>query len=161
MPVCLPRFARRLIVASTLAAVWMGGVSTLAQNPPDEKKDEKKNEKPKITIRATPPLSFTPAKVRVAVDLTGGDDDYEDFYCVTAEWEWGDGTRSEKTSDCEPYQAGKSEITRRYTAEHTYHFPEDYRIDFRLKRKNKTVASVRTTVKIRPGSAGPFESPGR
>jgi hypothetical protein len=157
MSVCLPRLARLLIVACALAAVGMTGVPTRAQKPEEQKKPEK----PKLTIRAAPPLSFTPAKVRAAVDLTGGDDDYEDFYCVTAEWEWGDGTRSEKTSDCEPYQAGKSEITRRYSAEHTYNFPEDYRIDFRLKRKNRTVASVRTTIKVRQGSAVPFESPGR
>jgi len=35
-------------------------------------------------------------------------------------WEWGDGTESEATQDCDPYEPGTSTIKRRYTATHEY-----------------------------------------
>ena len=54
-------------------------------------------------------------------------------------------------ADCEPYEAGKSEITRRFTIDHTFNTAGDYRVEFRLKQKNKVVAKASTDVKIRPG----------
>ena len=41
-------------------------------------------------------------------------------YCASVEWVWGDDTRSESKTDCEPYEAGRSEIKRRYTLDHIY-----------------------------------------
>ena len=35
--------------------------------------------------------------------------------------------------------------------EHTFNFSGDYRVQFRLKQKNKIVGSGSTDVKIRPG----------
>src|SRR5919106_6686282 len=82
---------------------------------------QEENKKPSLSLKATPPISFSPAKVRVVAEARGGADDYAEFYCPTIEWDWGDGTVSENTVDCEPYEAGKSEIRRRFNAEHTYH----------------------------------------
>jgi plastocyanin len=110
-----------------------------------------KKSKPTITVKATPVMAFSPAHMVVTAELRGGDDDYQDFYCATVEWDWGDDTRSQAAGDCEPYVAGKSEIKRRFTIDHTFNTAGDYRVEFRLKQKNKVVAKGATEVKIRPG----------
>jgi hypothetical protein len=110
-----------------------------------------KDRKPKISVRANPAMAISPARVVVSADINGGPDDYEEFYCTTVEWEWGDDTRSQKTIDCEPYEAGKSQIKRRFTADHIYRTAGEYRIQFRLKKKDKVVAGASTSIKIRPG----------
>ena len=80
------------------------------------------------------PDSSSPVRAVVVAELKGGANDYRDFYCATIEWDWGDGTKSESKTDCEPYQAdglvpehvlepyqaGRSEITRRFVQEHTF-----------------------------------------
>jgi hypothetical protein len=59
---------------------------------------------------------MSPARIVLTAELLGGPNDYEDFYCPTTEWDWGDGTLSESTLDCAPYESGKSEIKRRFTS---------------------------------------------
>ena len=44
---------------------------------------------------------------------------------------------SESTVDCEPYEAGKSEIKRRFTVEHIFRRAGSYQVYFRLKRSDK------------------------
>lgn len=110
-----------------------------------------KQKKPKISVKASPAMGISPARVVVSADINGGPDDYEEFYCATVEWDWGDDTRSNNTIDCEPYEAGKSQIKRRFTADHVYRTAGDYRIQFRLKKKDKALAAASTSVKIRPG----------
>ena len=66
--------------------------------------------------------------------------DYEDFYCPSVEWDWGDGTLSNESADCEPYEAGKSEIKRHFTADQVFNRSGDFRVEFRLKKKDKTIA---------------------
>jgi hypothetical protein len=110
-----------------------------------------KKAKPTITLKATPIMAFSPARMVLTAEIRGGDNDYQDFYCATVEWDWGDDTRSQAGADCEPYEAGKSEITRRFTIDHTFNTAGDYRVEFRLKQKNKVVAKASTDVKIRPG----------
>ena len=112
--------------------------------------------KPSLSLRATPPVGFTPLRVRVLADLRDGSDDYAEFYCATVEWEWGDGTISESSSDCDPYEAGKSTIRRRFTAEHIYRQPGQYRVIFKLKQKTKQVAAVSTNVQVRSGVGDGF-----
>ena len=111
--------------------------------------------KPNISVKASPVIAFSPARVVVTADLKGGANDYEDFYCPSIEWEWGDGTISEQSTDCDPYEAGKSEIKRHFTIEHTFNTAGDYRVEFRLKQKNKIVGRGSTDVKIRPGVRDP------
>jgi len=86
------------------------------------------------------------------VDLTGGAPDGEELYCPAVEWDWGDETRSESTSDCDPYEEGKSEIKRRFVVEHIFQRAGSYKIYIRLKRRNKSVVAATTTVQIRPGA---------
>lgn len=107
--------------------------------------------KPSVSLRASPQVGFSPLRVVLTAELTGGVDDFEDFYCPSVEWVWGDDTRSESRVDCEPYEAGKSQIKRRYTIDHTFNTMGEYRVEFRLKQKKKSVGGARTTVRVRPG----------
>ena len=111
-------------------------------------RDEKKAS---ISLKASPSMGFSPARVVVTAEVKGGPDDAENLYCASVEWVWGDDTRSESKADCEPYEAGRSEIKRRYTQDHTYQTAGNYRIEFYLKQKNKRVLGGRTSVTIRPG----------
>jgi hypothetical protein len=112
---------------------------------------QEENKKPSLSLKATPPISFSPAKVRVVAEVRGGADDYEDFYCPTIEWDWGDGTISENGEDCNPYEAGKSTIRRRFSAEHTFRMSGNFKVVFKLKRKTKTIAATSVSVQVRPG----------
>jgi len=123
--------------------------------------DVGQNKKPSISVRANPPVGFSPLRVVLTAELKGGANDYEDFYCASVEWDWGDDTKSETKADCDPYEAGKSEIKRRYVQDHTFRVFSDlsaqpapavqYRIKFLLKQKNKVVGSGQTTIEIRQG----------
>ena len=113
--------------------------------------------KPSLSLRATPPVGFSPLRVRVVVDVRGGADDYADFYCPSVEWDWGDGTVSEASADCDPYEAGKSAIQRRWTSEHIFRQSGGYKIVFRLKQRNKAVAVSTTQVQVRAGMREGFE----
>jgi hypothetical protein len=109
------------------------------------------NKKPSVALRATPPVGFAPLKVRVVAEIRGGADDWVDFYCASVEWDWADGTTSESSEDCEPYQEGKSAIKRRFTAEHTFRTGGDYDVAFRLKQKKRVVSLTRAMVRVRAG----------
>jgi hypothetical protein len=114
-----------------------------------------KDSPPKISVKANPSMGVAPARIVVSADLNGGANDNEEFYCPSIEWEWGDDTRSTTSADCEPYQAGKSEIKRRFTADHTYRMGGNFRIQFRIKKKDKSIAAASTSVQIRPGLGDP------
>jgi hypothetical protein len=114
-----------------------------------------KPKRPKISVKANPAMAISPARVVASADINGGPDDFEEFYCAAVEWDWGDDTRSNNSADCDPYEAGKSQIKRRFTADHTYRTAGDYRIQFRLKRKDKPIAAATTSVKIKPGLGDP------
>jgi hypothetical protein len=132
------------------------------QKPADQGK------KPSISLRANPPVGFSPLRVVLTVEIKGGANDYEDFYCASVEWDWGDDTRSESKADCDPYEAGKSEIKRRFVQEHTFRSlandltgapgqptgPTQFRVRFVLKQKNKVVGTGQTVVEIRSGAGG-------
>jgi len=114
-----------------------------------------KDKKPKISVKANPTMGMSPARIVASADLNGGANDYEALYCPAVAWEWGDDTKSTTSADCDPYEAGKSEIKRRFTADHVYRQAGDYRIQFRLKKKDKSIAGGSTSVKIRPGLGDP------
>ena len=136
----------------TLAAVLACTVpSTRAWSAQRETGDDKDDKKPSLSLRANPPVGFSPLRVRVVVDVRNGADDYADFYCPTIEWDWGDGTVSEARSDCDPYEAGKSTIQRRWTSEHIYRQSGGYKIVFRLKQKTKAIAVGSANVQVRAG----------
>jgi hypothetical protein len=106
---------------------------------------------PSLSLRTTPAFGFTPLRVRVVATLQDGSDDYEDYYCASVEWDWDDGTISESSIDCDPYEAGSSEIQRRFTAEHIFREQGRHRVTFRLKQKGDVVAFATTNVQVRIG----------
>lgn len=131
-------------------------VQAPAQTPPAAAQppaieDKTKKEKPSLSVRASPPISFSPATIHVVGELKGGPDDFEELYCPTLEWDWGDGTRSEAASDCDPYQAGVSQILRRFSTDHTYNMAGRFRVALRLKRNTKVITSATTNIQVRPG----------
>jgi hypothetical protein len=109
------------------------------------------HKKPSLSLKATPSVSFAPARIVVVAEVKGGPNDFEEFYCPTIEWEWGDQTTSTAEADCDPYVAGKSEIRRRYTVEHHYKNAGGYKIILRLKKGSKVVAAANVQVQVRPG----------
>ena len=142
---------RSSLSAAALLATFLGmGVSLSAQAPADKPKGEPK--RPSLNLKATPGTGMVPARITAAAEFKGGDDDFEEYYCPTIEWNWGDGTISEATNDCNPFEAGKSQIRRRYSVSHTYKRAGAYRISFRLKNKEKVVASATTVVRLLGGA---------
>ena len=141
------------------AAVVMAGLAAGAgtaharQNKENKEQDK---QRPRLNLRAQPPVGITPARIVLTAELVGGADDFEEYYCPTVEWEWGDDTRSESTSDCAPYEARKSEIKRRYTIEHTFRRSGAFKVYIRLKHRDKEVAASSTNVQIQPGAQERF-----
>ena len=107
--------------------------------------------RPSVSLKANPSTGFAPTRVVMTAELKGGLNDFADYYCPTVEWNWGDDTRAESRMDCDPYEAGKSEIKRRYVFDRVFQAPGEFRVEFRLKQKNKVVGQGSTTVRIRPG----------
>ena len=119
---------------------------------------EQGNKKPSLSLKATPAISFAPARVVMVAEVKGGANDFEEFYCPTVEWEWGDLTTSTSETDCEPYEAGKSEIKRRYTVEHRFKNPGAFKVVLRLKKGTKIIAAANAQVQIRAGLGQEFEA---
>ena len=135
--------AASLLLSATL-------VASLSAQKNGKDKDAKDDPRPKVSLKATPVIAMAPARVVLTAELNGGANDYEEFYCGAVEWEWGDGTKSESSSDCAPYEAGKSEIKRRYTVEHVFRMGA-YRVMFHLKRHDKAVGNATVSIQVRPG----------
>ena len=136
----LRRFASSLAAAVLLTAVAAGAGAA-----------EDKAKRPSLSLKVNPTISFAPSNIFVTAELKGGRDDDEDFYCTSVEWEWGDDTTSQSTYDCEPYEAGKSEIRRRFATEHRYTMPGNFRVRMRLKKGTRVVGNANATVQVRPG----------
>lgn len=115
-----------------------------------------KPDKPNLSLKATPAITFSPANIFFVAEVRGGPDDFEELYCPSVEWEWGDGTRDQSSVDCDPYEAGKSQIKRRYVAQKRYQSSGDYRVTFRLKQKDRVVGSATAQLKVRPGVRDPM-----
>ena len=146
-----------IAVSAVLASLaW----TTVAAGPAADKDDKDKKVKgPSVTLRPNPPMSFSPARVTVTAELRGGVDTDEELYCPGLEWDWGDGTISEAKEDCEPFEAGKSTVKRRWISTHTFETAGNYRIILRLKRGSKSVVSGNTTVQVKPGARDMSENP--
>jgi hypothetical protein len=143
------RFLMSAAVACCLAL--SGGAVPLAQQK-NEKPQERK--RPKITIKANPTMGRAPLRIVFSAELVGGSDDYEDYYCPTVLWEWGRGNTSEQTSDCPPYEPGKSQIKRRYTTEHTFRNFGNFRVYFTLIHRDKEIDNASINIAVQPGGSG-------
>ena len=144
----------RMRCLASVGATCLLTAAAVAAAPQKTDKDQKDKDadtrRPKITLKAQPTISMAPSRVVLTAELVGGANDFEDYYCPTVEWDWGDGTQSESTTDCEPYQAGKSEIKRRFTVEHIFRTGA-YKVMFRLKRRDKAIAAATVSIQVRPG----------
>ena len=147
----------RPVAAFAVAALiaWGHTGSVGAQDEEQDENGKKAVKRPSLTLKATPAIAFAPARVVVTAELRGGAEDSPELYCPSLEWEWGDGTKSEANLDCEPFQAGVSEIRRRWTSSHSYDLGGNYRVRLRLRRGGKTVVSGSTTLQIRGGFREP------
>ena len=142
-----PRRALSLLAVLIVALATSNALG--AQRSGDDKK-------PSLSLKATPPVGFSPLKVRLVVDVKGGSDDYEEFYCPSIEWDWGDGTVSKNSEDCDPFQSGKSTIKRRYSIEHVFRQPDTFQVFFRLKQRDRVIAATSANVQVRPGVRDEF-----
>ena len=132
-------------------AVWaLLAIPALAQKADKDPKETVDLKRPKLSLRAQPAISLSPSRVVLTAEITGGPNDFEEFYCPTVVWEWGDGTQSESTVDCAPFETGKSEIKRRFTVEHVFR-AGNFRVLFHLKQRNKTVGMANVSIQVRPG----------
>jgi hypothetical protein len=113
--------------------------------------DADKPKKLALDMRITPVVSFAPSRVRAIAELKVPEDRTAEFYCAGIEWDWGDLTESEESNECEPYEAGVSQVRRVFTAEHVFQSGGRYRVQIRLKRNRKVIASASTVVTVRPG----------
>ena len=111
-----------------------------------------RNDRPRMMLRAQPSVAVAPARVVLTAELQGGSDDFEEYYCPLIEWEWGDDTISQSQADCEPFVAGKSQIRRRFTVEHTFRREGTYKIYFHIKKKDKVLGSASATIQVQPGA---------
>jgi len=110
-----------------------------------------KTEKPELRLRASPRVGFAPAEILFIGELRGGSDHHEPLYCATVEWDWDDGTHSERTPDCDPFETGTTEISRRFSQRHTFRNGGKYEVRLNLKRRDVVVSSNRTTIEISGG----------
>ena len=136
--VAILAFSALLVIPNALQAREQGG-----------------NKKPSLSLKVTPAVTFAPARVVVVAEVKGGADNNEEFYCPTVEWEWGDFTTSTAEADCEPYDAAKSQIRRRYTVEHQFKNSGSFRIRLSLNKGDKVIGSSNPLVQVRPGLGDP------
>lgn len=138
------------MVRSALAVLAVSFLS-IPQASADQSAEKREAKRPSLSLKATPGTGMVPVRISATAEFKGGDDDFPDYYCPAVEWNWGDGTISETSADCEPYEAGVSQIRRRYTGSHTYKRAGAYRISFRLKLKERVLTSQTTMIRLLGG----------
>ncbi len=107
--------------------------------------------KPSLSLKVSPQLAVAPVTIRVSAELKGGSDEDPDLYCPQIEWEWGDDTTSASAADCAPFEAGRTELQRRFRAQHTYRHGGIYKITLRLKQKDRIVVMTSTNFRGQGG----------
>jgi hypothetical protein len=108
--------------------------------------------KPRLDLRVSPRVAFSPVEVLVIAELVGGEET-EDFYCPGLEWEWDDGDRSAHEADCAPFQPGM-DVERRFTARHAYRAAGEYNIRLTMRRADRSLAIATVRVQVYPGLRG-------
>ena len=67
--------------------------------------DIQNDKKASLSLKASPNVGFSPARIVLTAEVKGGPNDAEDLYCASIEWVWGDDTKSESKADCEPVRS--------------------------------------------------------
>lgn len=111
---------------------------------------DQKAKKPRLELRAAPRFAFSPAYVMFTAELTGGDD-VEEMHCPELEWQWDDGGKSVHESDCPPFEPGKTEIERRFTAEHEFKAAGTYNVKLTMRKADRRLAESTVRVTVRAG----------
>src|SRR5512142_333879 len=114
-----------------LSVVLSFAASPKSSDPKDTTKD---SGKVTATLRATPAMAFAPARITLTAQLKNVQGDDADLYCPTVEWDWGDGTVSQSSNDCEPFQPNKSEIQKSFVTQHVYKTGGEYIVKLLLKK---------------------------
>ena len=146
-------FSRRLAAAaicfscSLPAGTWLPAAAQTSEKDPKAQDSRR----PRLTLKAQPQYGIAPLRVVLTAELVGGPNDFEEFYCPTVRWEWDDDTSSEASADCTPYEAGKSDIKRRFIVEHKFEHAGAYKVYVRLKRRDKEVAAASALVRLQAG----------
>ena len=86
--------ARRHVVSTLVCTAALAAVLTAAEGD--------KGSKASMTLKATPAVGFAPVRMVFTAELKG--DEHADLYCPAIEWVWGDDTRSETRTDCDPFE---------------------------------------------------------
>jgi hypothetical protein len=118
--------------------------------------DRPRAQRPRLELRARPTAAFSPAQVVIIGRLVGGED-LEEFYCPAFEWDWGDGERSVRESDCPPFD-DQTKMARLFSLIHQYREPGDFRARLTLRRGGRLVATASVPIRVigpgfEPGSA--------
>jgi hypothetical protein len=127
------------------------GVAALALGHPGGRLAGEGRQKPALDLRASPQVAFSPARIVLTGELRNVTNLDSGFYCPTVVWEWGDGTESTYSADCQPFEPGISEVKMRYIQQHTFDMPGQFRVALRLKKGTQVVLSGSTTVTVRAG----------
>ena len=110
--------------------------------------EQQSTERPSLSLRVSQEFNSRRGLVRASLEIRGGSDNYEEFYCPALEWDWGDDTFSEAKRDCEPYEADKSMIERWFRGQHTYHASGVFKVTLRLKKRGQVVGFATSNVQI-------------
>ena len=147
------RIPSAALAAVVLAAgVVVPGTADAGQDNQVRQKENDDDRRPEFRLVARPSAVIAPGRVALTGELVGGADDFEEYYCPSIEWDWGDGTVSESTSDCDPYVEGQSKIRRRFTVEHLFRIAGRIRVYIRLKqRDDDVVAAASANIFVREG----------
>lgn len=113
-----------------------------------------KPKKPGLEVRSTPRFGFSPLNVLFVAELKGGGD-AEEFYCPEIEWEWDDGGKSIKESDCPPFEPGVTQIERRFTQQHDFLRAGMYTVRVTMRHASRIIAKQTANVTVRPGLGDP------
>jgi hypothetical protein len=127
----------------------LGFILVLATATSGLSADKPRPKKPRLDLRASPRMAFSPVNVLLTAELQGGDD-IDEFHCPEVEWDWDDGGRSVRQEDCAPLETGAS-LARRFTANHAYRQAGTYNVKITMRRADRPLAVASTTVTVRPG----------
>jgi hypothetical protein len=127
----------------------LGFVLVVATATSGTSADQPRPKKPRLDLRASPRMAFSPVNILLTAELQGGDD-IEDFHCPEVEWDWDDGGKSVHQEDCAPFETGAA-LERRFTANHAYRQAGTYNVKITMRRAERPVAVASATVTVRPG----------
>lgn len=138
-------FARAGLRALVIAVLVL---SPIAATP--AARQEGASSKPKLTLKGVPSVGFPSTVFVFQARLTGGRDDDDGLYCLTAEWIWEEQADSSlNESDCEPFKVGSTPIDRTFSEEQSFSRLGTHVVRLVLHKGDREVASASTSVVVR------------